>query len=268
MLTWLLWIILSGLLLICAFFALIYLTQERTIFQTQPLTDAAEQHYHRDAVSFEREDGTQLRGWFHRHPDPDAPLLIYYGGNSEEISWNIEALEQLECSWLLINYRGYGQSSGKPSETLLKEDALWLLDQIHQTQQIELHKIILMGRSLGSGIASYVASRRPVAAVVLVTPYDSFPALARANYPRVPLTWLMKHRFETDLIAPLISQPMLNLIAGRDLVVPPAHSHRLASLWQGPVTIREFPEADHINITRSPDYWSSIKLFIEQQSLS
>ncbi|MFT5722358.1 MAG: pimeloyl-ACP methyl ester carboxylesterase [Motiliproteus sp.] len=262
MLTWLAWILIMGLLLICAFFALIYLSQDKTIFQTRPLSAEAKQRYQGDALSFKRDDGTHLQGWFRRHPDAEAPLLIYYGGNAEEISGNIDPLQQLDCSIALINYRGYGASGGKPSETILKEDALWLLDQISQQQAIPLQQIVLMGRSLGSGIASYVASERPVAAVILVTAFDSFPALARATYPKIPLGWLMKHRFESDLLAPHASQPLLNLTAGQDRIVPPAHARRLGSLWQGPVTTQEFPQADHINITEQADYWPSIKAFI------
>ncbi|MFT6917377.1 MAG: pimeloyl-ACP methyl ester carboxylesterase [Motiliproteus sp.] len=265
MLTWLAWILIIGLVVICAFFALIYLSQDKTIFQTKPLLAAAKQRYLEDAISFTRNDGTQLQGWFRRHPDAEVPLLIYYGGNAEEISWNIDPLQQLDCSIALINYRGYGASDGKPSETMLKGDALWLLDQISQQQAIPLHQIVLMGRSLGSGIASYVASERPVAAVILITAFDSFPALARANYPKLPLGWLMKHRFESDLLAPAVSQPLLNLIAGLDSTVPPAHAQRLGSLWQGPVTTQEFPEAGHIDITEQADYWPSIKAFIHSR---
>lgn len=263
--TWLVWILISGLLLICAFFALIYFNQDKTIFQTKPLLADAKRRYLGDAISFTRKDGTQLQGWFRRHSRSDAPLLIYYGGNAEEISWNIDPLQQLDCSILLINYRGYGTSSGKPSETALKEDALWLLDQISQQQSIPLQQIVLMGRSLGSGIASYVASERPVAAVILITAFDSFPALARANYPRLPLGWLMKHRFESDLLAPEVSQPLLNLIAGQDRTVPPAHAQRLGSLWQGLVTTQEFSQADHLNISEQADYWPSIKGFIHSR---
>lgn len=262
--TWLVWILLAGLILICAFFGMIYLNQDKVIFQTKALSSEAEQRYQDDAVSFERADGTLLQGWFRRHADADAPLLIYYGGNAEEISWNLEPLGQLNTSVLLINYRGYGQSGGKPSERALKDDALWLLDRISQQHAIPLQRIVVMGRSLGSGIASHVAALRPVAAVVLTTAFDSFPALARANYPRLPLAWLMKHRFESDLLAPTITQPMLTLIAGQDRIVPPAHARRLASLWQGPVTTQEFPQAGHIDITEQPDYWPSIKRFINE----
>jgi pimeloyl-ACP methyl ester carboxylesterase len=263
--TWLLWMLLCGLLLVAIFFGLIYLGQDKTIFQTQPLSAVAERRYQEHAISFQQANGTQLRGWFQRHPDANAPLLVYYGGNAEEISGNLDLLQQLQCSLLLINYRGYGQSEGKPSETALKADAVWLLDQIHQQQSIPWQQIVVMGRSLGSGIATYVASERAVKAAILTTAFDSFPALSRTNYPWLPLSWLMKHRFESDRLAPTISQPLLNLIAGQDRITPPNHAKRLGSLWQGPVTTREFPRADHMSITSDPDYWPSIKLFIHSR---
>ncbi|MEH6469805.1 MAG: alpha/beta fold hydrolase [Halopseudomonas sp.] len=238
------------------------------MFQTRPLTADAKQRFQDHAISFQRDDGTLLQGWFRLHPDPEAPLIIYYGGNAEEISWNLDPLQQLDCSVLLINYRGYGESGGKPSEVILKQDAIWLLDRISEQQSIPLQRVFVMGRSLGSGVATYVAAERPVAGVILITAFDSFPALARSHYSWLPLAWLMKHRFESDQLAPQIEQPMLNLIAAQDKVVPPAHAHRLASRWQGPVTTQTFSEADHINITEQPGYWSTIGQFIKQLATS
>ena len=264
---WLLWLLWLWLLGCALFFGLLYLQQDNVIFQTRPLDPLAEQRYRELAIEFDR-NGTRLHGWFKRHPNPQAPLLVYYGGNAEEISWNLEAMQKLECSVLLINYRGYGQSQGQPSEQQLKSDALWLLDNISKQQNIPLERVILMGRSLGSGIATYVAHQRPVAGVILVTPYDSFIALAHNHYPWLPLGWLLKHRFESDRLAPEIDRPMLNLIADQDRVVPPRHAERLGQLWAGPVNVQRFATADHISITDQPNYWPSIRAFIAEHAPS
>ena len=258
----LIWIVGLSLLVLTLFFGLTYFNQDRTIFQTKPLDPQMAQRYSAYQQSFEHADGTRLHGWFRRHPDPNAPLLIYYGGNAEEISWNLDLLQRLDVSVLLVNYRGYGASQGEPSETALKADALWLLDKVSAEQQIPLERIFVMGRSLGSGIAAQVAHDRAIAGAILITPYDSFVALAASHYPGLPLGWLMKHRFESDRLAPRIEVPMLNLLAGRDRVVPPKHGRRLAQLWKGEVETLEFGDADHINITDQPGYWPEIGRFI------
>src|SRR5262245_62679558 len=91
-----------------------------------------------------------------------------------------------DWSLALVNYRGYGESDGNPSETTLFGDALAVFDALASRPEIDRARIVLVGRSLGSGVATYVASERPVAAVVLISPYDSMTAIARRHYPWLP----------------------------------------------------------------------------------
>ncbi|WP_421865620.1 alpha/beta hydrolase [Motiliproteus sp.] len=249
-----------------ALVGLTYLFQDNLVFQQRALDPADQQRWQAYQVEFERQDGIRLHGWFRQSTSEGAPLLIYYGGNAEEISWNLEPLGRFNASLLLINYRGYGHSSGKPSEAALKEDALWLLDQITTEYQIPLARTFVMGRSLGSGIAAYVAAERAIAASILVTPYDNFIALGRLHYPWLPVDWLAKHRFESDRLAAQIASPALSLLAGKDRIVPPERGRRLMSLWGGETEILEFERADHIDITDQPGYWEAIGRFIEQHS--
>jgi len=104
-------------------------------------------------------DGISLHGWFiQNETNPDNPLIIYYGGNAEEVSTNLYDLEKFgDYSFLFMNYRGYGKSEGRPGQDALFSDALFIFDHISKKHHIPPEKIILMGRSLGSAVAIHVA---------------------------------------------------------------------------------------------------------------
>lgn len=263
MMLWISWIgglLLAGYLLLMV---MSYVYQERMLFLAPPLADSASAQFQKHATEYPLE-GATLRGWFLAADDPLAPLVVYYGGNAEEGSWNIPHLKQLGVSILLINYRGYGASDGSPSEAALKEDALKLLDHWTQLKNIPLTQVVLMGRSLGSGVATYVASQRAVAGVILVTPYDSLVAVGQHHYPWFPVSLLMRNRFESVQLAPQLQMPMLSLVGGKDKVVPPARAHALQQAWAGPSETKLFANADHINLTDDPTYWPSIHQFIDR----
>ena len=102
--------------------------------------------------------------------------LIYFGGNAEDVSYSLPGLAAAfpGHAVYLMHYRGYGGSTGAPSEAALIADALALFDKVYS----EHKNIVVVGRSLGSGVAVQLASRRPVARLVLVTPYDSIAEIA------------------------------------------------------------------------------------------
>lgn len=173
-------------------------------------------------ISFSR-DGTTLAGWL-LNPGQDK-ALIYYGGNAERIEYNRQTLAQLlpDYSIYLIAYRGYGHSSGEPNETALFADALYIYDQLQSNHS----HISLLGRSLGSGIASYVAAQRPIDQLLLVTPFDSIESVARERYPVFPVSWLLKDKFDSHGRAAKIAADITVISAANDRIIPPVHTQRL-----------------------------------------
>ena len=115
-------------------------------------------------------DGISLHGWFiQNETNPENPLIIYYGGNAEEVSMNLYNLDKFgDRSLMFMNYRGYGKSEGRPGQDALFSDALFIFDHISKKYYIPPEKIILKGRSLGSAVAIHVAGQRKVKAVLLV----------------------------------------------------------------------------------------------------
>ena len=245
---------------------LIYFLQERLIFFPQPITQdplQANPGVAIEEVSLVTNDQVKLHGWLVKATlsQTPAPILIYFGGNAEEVSW-LASTGDRYAGWslLMLNYRGYGRSEGKPGEAELFADALQIYD--YAAKRADAGRVAVMGRSLGSGVAVYLAARRPVAGVILVSPYDSIESVAKGVYPFLPISLMLKHRFDSLSRAPRIKAPLLCLVASGDRVIPRPHSERLYAAWGGPKQWREIRPADHDSLAGEPAYWQAIAAFL------
>lgn len=151
--------------------------------------------------------------------------VIYFGGNGEDVSGSMPDLIAAFHGEALyaLHYRGYGDSTGEPSQDALFADALALFDKVHATHP----KVTVIGRSLGSGVAVHLASLRPVARLVLVTPYDSVAGIAAAQFPYFPVRWLLRDRYESFSYAPRVRAPTTIIMAERDEIIPRASTEQL-----------------------------------------
>lgn len=177
--------------------------------------------------------GATLRGWIVNPGAAGAPIL-YFGGNAEAVEANRGAFARWfgGRSVYLPAYRGYGASDGAPSEQALGGDALAMYDFVARRHPGQ--EVAVIGRSLGSGVASFVASRRPVRKLALVTPFDSLVAVGAAHYPWLPVRWLLRDRYDSVANLRDFRGQVLVVRGGRDGVVPPANTDRLvASLPRG-----------------------------------
>lgn len=241
---------------------LMFLLQDRLLFYPQPLSaerraDIERRYAHVREVSLEA-DGQKIRAW-HVAGTPDAPLVLYFGGNAEDVSWMIDqALARAPGpSWLLVAYRGYGGSEGTPSARNIAQDALRWHD--FAAGKLRPARIVVFGRSLGSGPAVHVAAQRKVGSVILVTPFDSLAEVAKRHYPFLPVDLLLRHRFEPVEGAPAIRVPLLCIAAARDTIIPPEHARRLYERWGGPKRWVELPGAGHNDTDGAPEFWRSIR---------
>jgi pimeloyl-ACP methyl ester carboxylesterase len=184
----------------------------------------------------------------------DVPALIYFGGNAEDVSLSVEPLARAfpGHALYLLHYRGYGGSEGTPSEAALFADALAL----HAHVAAAHSRIRVLGRSLGSGVAVYLASQREVEQLVLITPYDSIAAVAAQQFPHLPVDWLLLDRFDSVTRAAAVRAPTRILVAERDEVIHPQHSHRLQRAFKpGIAELQVLAGSGHNSISQHPDYW-------------
>ena len=204
-------------------------------------------------------DGAVLRIWTLQRPGRRG--LIYFGGNAEDVSASLREFAQAlpERSLYFVNYRGYGGSTGAPTETSLVADGLAIFDTLHKDHD----EIAVVGRSLGSGVAVQLAAARPVSKLVLVTPFDSLARVGQGALPWLPVSLLMKDRYESTRFAPQVTCRALLLIAAADAVIPPAHAKTLlAAFAAGRARAVEVPEAAHNDIQLWPQYYHEIAGFL------
>ena len=143
--------------------------------------------------------------------------ILYFGGNSESVEYNIDDFLRAfpNSSIYLPKYRGYGGSTGKPTEAGLYSDALFIYDQL----KAKYANITVIGRSLGSGVATFVASKREVEKLVLITPFDSIQHIAQASYPLYPMSLMLKDKHDSIGRVASIKAKTLLLVAENDELI-------------------------------------------------
>ena len=233
---------------------LLYIFQRRLIYFPMPADPA----FVGEKVLVDNQ-GVRLRGWVLNPGKPGA--IIYFGGNSELITHRQAFFEDVfrDHSVYLVNYRGYGSSEGRPSEAGLFSDALAIYDQL-----IEKHdSIIAYGRSLGSGVAAYLAAKRPLHKLILLTPYDSVAEVARKKYPIFPVRFLIKDRFDSAALAGDIEIPVLITSAEHDREIKLAHTLALRQRFvRAPLEYLMIAGAAHNDIVDFLAYRSAVGKFI------
>lgn len=204
-------------------------------------------------------DGVLLKGWVINPGQPQA--LIYFGGNGEQIEWNAEEFRTSipNVTVYLVPYRGYGGNPGEISEANFYRDALNLFDKIKPQHG----RVSLVGRSLGTGVATYLASKRNVDKLILVTPFDSIVNVAQDKYPIFPVSWLIKDRYESvERVAGIKTDTMI-MIAEHDEIIPRANTENLIRSFTRKPNVILFKRAGHNSISDNPDYQKAISNFMK-----
>ena len=184
------------------------------------------------------ENSVTLDGAYIKGRDSKSPLVLVFAGNSQDalvVAGNVHILLP-NHDVIGVNYRGYANSEGLPSEKAVLADALVTFDQVREA--FPNKEIVIYGQSLGSSVASYVAAHREAVGVMLITPFDSMAALGQAKYPWLPVHLLVRHSFKSIDFIKKVTEPVSILIAEQDIVVPKAHSDRLMqALVVEPLTV-------------------------------
>jgi len=233
----------------------LYLLQRQMIYFPQParaVKGVTTLHFHRAEVPLQ---GWQVNGH-------QSKALLYYGGNAENIEDNIPFFQQVLSDYTvyLVPYRGYGYNPGSPAEQALYNDALWVFDQLQPRHE----SIALMGRSLGSGVATYVAAHKPVSRLLLVTPFDSIVNVAKEIYWMFPVSLLLKDKYASVDRVNAISAPTFIVMAERDRVIPRQRTEALIEKFGDRLQASfVIGNAGHNNISMFPDYIISVRQALE-----
>jgi uncharacterized protein len=179
-------------------------------------------------IALKTSDGLKVYAWF-APPQEGRPTVAIFHGNGGSLRsqrYRLAYFKETGMGVLLLAYRGYAGSEGSPSEKGLYADARAALDWLNG-QGIADEKIVLYGESLGSGVATKMATERNVALVVLEAPYTSTVDVAALRFPVVPVGWLMKDRYESIARIGQMHEPLLVMHGDADAVIPQAFGKRL-----------------------------------------
>jgi pimeloyl-ACP methyl ester carboxylesterase len=182
-------------------------------------------------VELRTSDGVRIHGWFVPAPERAGPTLLLLHGNAGNISHRFEKLAILRdigVDVLIIDYRGYGKSEGKPSERGLYRDAEAAYDYLTRQRGLDPDRVWLYGESLGSAVAVELAARRKVGGVILEAAFTSIGDVGQAMWPFLPMRWVLGQRFHSLGRIAKIQAPILLLHSRDDEYFPLSHAERLA----------------------------------------
>ncbi len=225
--------------------AAFYLFQEKMIFFPGPARFGhCPDMGHRGAKA---ESFGDIRYYIQKSPSPAQWIIIFHGnaGNACDRTYFLDLLEGFNVNLVVFEYPGFGRDGKKPGETVILEGALALVNHI-QALAPGL-PVYLMGESLGTGVATFVASQTPVSGLILISAYPSLSRVARYHYPWLPVHRLMKHRFEASTWAG--RTPALLFHGEEDDIIPIRFAREQLACFKGEKSLVEIPGAGHNDIT-------------------
>jgi fermentation-respiration switch protein FrsA (DUF1100 family) len=229
------------------FAAMLYVTQRSMMYfpETMHTTPAQAGLPSAEEVTLTAADGVKSIAW-HVPPRGDRPVILYFHGNGGALRHRVDRFSRLLADGIglvALEYRGYGGSTGSPTEAGLIADGE--AAYAFAAARYPVKELVLWGESLGSGIAVPLAANKPVGRVILEAPFTSAAAVAGARYWYLPVRLLMKDQFRSDEHIGKVTAPVLILHGARDRVVPFAMGERLFEATKAPKHIVRFLDGDH-----------------------
>jgi uncharacterized protein len=220
-----------------------------------------------ETLTLKTEDGEQLHGWFVPHQQARGVVILFHG-NAGNISHRLEYLsmfQRLGLSTLIFDYRGYGRSTGKPSEKGLYRDAEAAWKLVVGERGIPADRIVLLGESLGGAVAAWLAARERPAALILASVFTSVPDMGSELYPWLPIGWLARMRYDTQAALKDVTCPVLVAHSPDDEIVPYRHGRALFEAASGPKAFLELAGGHNEGfLFVRPDWVAGVAGFLDQ----
>ncbi len=252
------WYVAAGYVLLAV---AIYLVQEKFIFKPEKLAQDFEFKYNAPfrELNFEPETGVTINGLHFQVKDPKG-LILYFHGNSRSIKgWGKFARDfyRYQYDVVLVDYRGFGKSTGKRSEKSMLAD----MQFVYETLAVNYpeHHLIVYGRSMGSGFAAKIASDNNPRYLILDAPYYSFLKVVERFLPLLPAKWILRYHLRTDQWILQVNCHTYILHGTRDWLIPLRHSEALQQLNPRGITLIRIEGGGHNNLPSFPQYHNFIR---------
>ena len=193
-----------------------------------------------------------LSGWFLRKKT--GPIIVYFGGNAENVSLCLERHEQFsEVSLYLMNYPGYNENDGNPSEKTVLENALATYDYLIDEYGLSPESIYLVGRSIGSSVAAFIAAHRDIKGLILITPFDNLfnVAKSKTSFLFRPFLWMVRNNFNTLKYLEKVNVRMMAIFAGKDEVISQSSTDNVSRFLTGRASINAVSYT-HLTLPTTP----------------
>ena len=226
----------------------LYLGQRRLVYFPNPQRTPPEEFglANVEERTLKTPDGEALICWYAK-AQPGQPTILYFHGNAGNISTRAERIRKYMVrgrGMFMMDYRGYGGSTGQPSEAANVADAKLAYEALRQ-EGVPAKDIILYGESIGSGVAVQVAAEKQAAGLVLDAPYTALVDVAANRYPWFPIRLLMTDTYESRRYLPGLKLPLLVIHGEKDQTIPVVMGREVLAIAGGPKEIVTFPEAGH-----------------------
>ncbi|MGH8548389.1 MAG: alpha/beta hydrolase [Methylococcales bacterium] len=220
-----------------------------------------------EAVRFKTADGLSLHGWY-LPADPRRETLLFFHGNAGNITHRLDSLlifNELGLNVFIFDYRGYGQSQGKPSEHGSYLDARAALDYLTETRDIPESQVIYFGRSLGGAIAAWLATIKPPKLLIVESTFKSVPDLAAEIYRFLPVRLMSRLHYETESYLKSVDRPVLIIHSRDDEIIHVRHGRALYAVAAGPKEFLELRGDHNTGFLRDRAYYvQGLKMFLEK----
>lgn len=225
-----------------------------------PILPAAENH---EISHFAVEiGGVTLHGWLATPHGEVTGAILYFNGRRESPTTIFRFLASMKnLAVAVFNYRGLGPSSGQPSEKTLVSDGLYVLDWLCAQTKLPISSVIIIGRSLGSGIALQVCAARQAAGLILISPFDSLANVIRRRVVFFP-DFLLQDKFNSLHHIPKVGCKILSITGARDTTIPTELSDALFQSWDGELIEHVVPEGRHQGLLRHACVENAVRLFL------
>ncbi|CAN7434046.1 alpha/beta fold hydrolase [Bosea sp. LjRoot90] len=245
-------LVIGGLGAYVAVLALLYVKQRDMLYPRNPARaeTASANLPNVEEATLTTADGERLIAWV-VPPRDGKPVLLFFHGNAGNFSRSIRqtrfrALTQDGTGLFAVNYRGYGGSTGTPTEDGLAQDAR--AAYAAAVARFGVERLVGYGESLGTGVVLKLAAEAPLKAVILEAPYLSTAAVAQQLYPFIPVGLVMHDQFRSDQVIGKVKEPLLVLHGQRDGTIPFSQGKALFALANPPKRFVRFPEGNHENL--------------------
>ena len=214
-------------------------------------------------INIKTKDNIILKGWFHLKDPKKKTILLFHGnaGTLDDRIYKLNFLGNLDVNFLIISWRGYSGSNGKPSELGLYQDAKSALNWLN-SKGITDDKIVLYGESLGTAVAIEVGQNRNFAGIILEAPFTSMIDIGKKHYPFFPVKLLLKDKYVSKNKIKNIKSPVLVMHGKEDKIVPFYMGKKIYDLANQP-KFKYFPDDDDHMMNFDKNLINEIHLFLK-----